>query len=490
MAFTPFPGVKTQNEQGNFKTPFPGAKASVTPQPTVPTAPVRSRFTLNPMTPENPLLTDFRAPVVAQGSSQEVKNPQFIKDAINIVKDPLNLKENILTDPRKAVDDVWNALKDPVLAEADAIRDLFESGNDPTSLGTAKMAGAGLRAVAGAGSILFSPITALFEGANSIPVLGTVTKLISLPFQAVGEAGIGTANEIVAKLPISDEAKEQIAPGLGEIFALAGQLALGKAVPAEKVESLKKRYGEADAKVIVEKAVEMAQEKMSQVKEALPEFPGQKANEKITVKKMEQAQQGVEPVKTVEIPKETFVEGEKVKPVGEGATKTSSLAKSLEAKAIEKDLTKGFGELPEYKTANMKEQAKLAMDLLEKDPDLARRIAMGEQAPPKGLIPEAVLTAVENRAIARGDIATIRDLATKSELSLEATGMGQRIRTLAERNPDSPVGAIAEIKALREAKVKDAPKKIRQESDIIRAEIRKRAPTKETWSSFVDSLKC
>ena len=66
--------------------------------------------------------------------------------------------------------------------------------------------------------------------------------------------------------------------------------------------------------------------------------------------------------------------------------------------------------------------------------------------------------------------------------------MGQRIRTLAERNPDSPVSAMHEIVRARMEKVKDPVKVKNKIKEEIRKEIKK--PTKEDWGSFVDSLIC
>lgn len=172
-------------------------------------------------------------------------------------------------------------------------------------------------------------------------------------------------------------------------------------------------------------------------------------------------------------------------------TKPSRLAQGVEAKAIEKNLTEGFKDLPEYKTVNVKDQAQKATALLDSDPELAKRIATGQEMPKGDLLPESVFTAVENRALANGDVQTIEDLARGSR-SVEASGMGQRIRMLGERNPYSPVKAIADIEKVRSARVPKA--KVAKTVDKIRTEVqiemKKSAPKADAWQKFLADIVC
>lgn len=176
---------------------------------------------------------------------------------------------------------------------------------------------------------------------------------------------------------------------------------------------------------------------------------------------------------------------------GEGQTKTRGLAKGVEAKAIQNKLTDTFGSLPEYQTVNMKDQATKAQDFLIKDPEKAKRIAMGQELAPQDILPESLFVAVENKAVKEGDVNTLRDLATSSGLTAEATTMGQRLRTLAERSPDSPVTAIKEVSKAREQRIGKESKKLhKSEISSIREHIKKVAPTKEDWTSFIRSIQC
>lgn len=172
--------------------------------------------------------------------------------------------------------------------------------------------------------------------------------------------------------------------------------------------------------------------------------------------------------------------------------KPSKLAHGVESKAIENNLTAGFHGIPEYETVNVREQAQMAADLLRDDHDLAIRIAMGRALPPNGLLPESVFVAVENQATANGDAELLRDLATASTLSMEATGMGQRIRMLAERSKDSPVGMMQQVLNAREAaatKRYGSKAKAKIKTDI-KESIRTQNKQKGPWILFIESIKC
>lgn len=177
---------------------------------------------------------------------------------------------------------------------------------------------------------------------------------------------------------------------------------------------------------------------------------------------------------------------------GEPRVKESKLAKGVEEKAVANKLTEGFEGRPEYQTVNVKEQSKLATDLLRSDPEKAIRIAMGEEVPPNGLLPESVFVAVENHATDKKDIGLLRDLATSSSLSMEATGMGQRIRMLAERNPDSPVASIQKVAAARETAAekkfgKNPKEKIKAQ---IKVEMKKVKPKMDEWTRLIREITC
>lgn len=180
--------------------------------------------------------------------------------------------------------------------------------------------------------------------------------------------------------------------------------------------------------------------------------------------------------------------------MGTGETKVRGLAKHIEEKAIEGGLTEGFKGLPEYDVLNMKEQAQKTADFMSKDYESAKRIAMGYEPPPPDIHSSAFLVGVEQSALKTGDVATIRDLALNSKLMEEATSAGQWIRTLGERNPESPVGAIAKIAKAREetvrVRIKDFDQVKQKELAGIKTQIKKASLSGQTWEQFIQSIRC
>lgn len=175
---------------------------------------------------------------------------------------------------------------------------------------------------------------------------------------------------------------------------------------------------------------------------------------------------------------------------GTGEARTRGLAVGVNQRAIAERLTTSLGDLPEYNTVNMAEQAAKATKLLADDPELAARIAKGESLPPNDLLPESVFTAVENKAIAEGDVGMLRELAS-GDLTTQATTMGQRIRALAERSPESPVAAIQQIVEARMGGAKNARAATRETVQTLQrhiAEAVKMDP--KAWTTFIDGLRC
>lgn len=176
--------------------------------------------------------------------------PGTISTLGDLQMDPASLK----ADPHKAISDYVSGLKDSIMNEGANIKQAFTA---PTLAGKT---GAALSSVAGGVGAALSPVTSLFNAANDIPVLGTVSKLLSLPFIVMGDAGNTDAQAIVSHLPISQDAKDQIVGGMGAIVGLAGQFAVGGATEG-LTDAIKAKYGEVDGATIVQKATELAKER-------------------------------------------------------------------------------------------------------------------------------------------------------------------------------------------------------------------------------------
>ena len=175
---------------------------------------------------------------------------------------------------------------------------------------------------------------------------------------------------------------------------------------------------------------------------------------------------------------------------GTGEPKTRGLSVGVEQKAVENKLTDYLGDLPEYRAISMEDQAARAGKLLTEDAALARRVALGEAPPPADLLPESVFIAVENKAIAEGDVGTLRELAS-GKLTEQATTMGQRIRTLAERDPESPVSAMQQVVEARTKRITNPDAATTSAVETLRTHIADATKIDSaTWAKFIDSLRC
>lgn len=136
--------------------------------------------------------------------------------------------------------------------------------------------------------------------------------------------------------------------------------------------------------------------------------------------------------------------------IATGERRQRGFSKSLEAEAVTAGMVEFFEDIPEFNQLNFEEHGKLNSDLLKNDPEKADRVAMGQEAAPKGHVPELIMVSVANKALADGDSEKVRDIALNSKLAAEATKMGQRIRALGELGDLSPVKAMKAVVASRE----------------------------------------
>ncbi len=400
------------------------------------------------------------------------------------------------------------------------------------SKGAATVGEAGLGLVNGIFSIVNVPLQAM----TKIPVIGQVADKVNELFSAIGGGGSAVATKnILDQLPISDESKNTLRPLVSELGALTAQIIAGKAGHEVVPEAAKKTSELTNRLVTAIKETTSKPGSISSVDGLLKQSPRKL---EVTSLPSDYNAGGVyEPYKspsslpTIEMgpraepnglpsidfgptagrvsrvqpiagdtapiltqPPRAGARAREIKPIGTGDTKLSTLSSKVNARAVEEGLTNALSDLPEYKTMNIAEQARLATDLVSKDPRMALQIAKGERLPPPNLHPESVFKAVEDAAIRAGDIETIQELAS-GNLSRQATAMGQRIRLLGERDPNSPVTIIRQISEAREKNIetKTGVKYEKAKAEVvsqIKSEIKKAAPSKETWGDFIKSLEC
>ena len=174
-------------------------------------------------------------------------------------------------------------------------------------------------------------------------------------------------------------------------------------------------------------------------------------------------------------------------PVGEGATKTSRLAQRITSRLEGLDQqTKDA--LPTYNVMNKQDQIAAAADYVTRNPDEAMAVLKGDVAPPQGLLRNSIALALEEKATQDGDAEMARNLA-----SLYSTRAGQEISILTERDPNSPVRYIADVQKARiEARggQEAVTRSTTEETAKIQSEIARTTPNKQSWSDFIDSLRC
>ena len=176
-------------------------------------------------------------------------------------------------------------------------------------------------------------------------------------------------------------------------------------------------------------------------------------------------------------------------PVGEGAERASRLesrVRGLLSNLSEQQID-DIGPAT-YRQMNKQEQIKKASEFVVGNPKEAMAVLRGEKDAPPGLLVNSIAVAMQNNAV--GDV----ELALRLG-SLQATKMGQEISILTEIDPNSPVKAIESVIRIREEvaqKRLGRKKKLSTEKKRIAKEIKaqRKAPSKETWNSFISSLEC
>jgi len=202
--------------------------------------------------------------------------------------------------------------------------------------------------------------------------------------------------------------------------------------------------------------------------------------EVVSLKQSQPLQEGVEKVSKTELPK---IE-----------TTPSKVAKSIEAKAVEEKLTKGFGDIAGYEKITIKEQAQKTSKLLDEEFDNAVKMVKGEMPVKEGIKPEMLIKTMEDYAQAKGDVNLLRDIA-KSPLVSETSAHAQALRILAERNPESALTNIQKVIKERSTSFerksgKTIDKATKEVADEIKSKVKQKIPTKQDWDNFINEIKC
>jgi hypothetical protein len=170
------------------------------------------------------------------------------------------------------------------------------------------------------------------------------------------------------------------------------------------------------------------------------------------------------------------------------ATNISRLAETTEAKALANNISEDLGNLPEYNTMNMADQAAQALNLINTDLESAIAISLGQAQPQGDLRVGSVYKAVEQYAIQNSNVDLIQKL-VQSTVTTQFSALGQEIKALdSGLNNTSPINAIKSIQSNRGGKA--SQQNIRKVAQQVKSEINKPLSNKQNWVDFVKSLQC
>lgn len=220
-----------------------------------------------------------------------------------------------------------------------------------------------------------------------------------------------------------------------------------------------------------------------QVEDVTPEYTGQSS------KMLEQINKKVDALATTQAatplaePQQIGIE-----------QKPSGVGKSIEANAIEQKLTEGFGGTAGYDPITIAEQSNLTSHLINNNLDLAKRMLSGDHPLPSNIHGTSLIVGLEDYAMKNGDAALLRDIAN-SPLTSETSYHAQSMRILQERAGDSAAKILEDVKkAKKEAVEKKSGTTIEKAKNDtvkdIKEEIKKSAPKKQDWASFVEEIRC
>lgn len=167
------------------------------------------------------------------------------------------------------------------------------------------------------------------------------------------------------------------------------------------------------------------------------------------------------------------------------------ISKSIEAKAVEAKLTKGFSNLPEVEKMNIAREAKKSTDLLNSDLEKARAIIRGSEPLPKDIRATSLITAAEEHLKQYPDPEMAYELAN-SPLTKASSISAQELRLAAERNPESALSKILDVKRAKEKGIFNLNNKTARVKNSLKSEINKVNLPKEDLmiEKFLDSIKC
>jgi hypothetical protein len=184
-----------------------------------------------------------------------------------------------------------------------------------------------------------------------------------------------------------------------------------------------------------------------------------------------------------------------VRPVPEVPTQpagpegVSKIGKSIEAKAVEAKLTKGFEGTANYEPITIQEQAQMATDMIKSSIERARSVIRGEQPLPEKLRGTSLITAMEEHILKHPNAELAHELAN-SPLTSATSAAAQEMRLMSERVPDGITAAFQKIREARKEGSKQRGQTPERVAKEIKTEITKNASKRPTWEQFIKDITC
>lgn len=398
------------------------------------------------------------------------------------------------------------------------------------------------QAAIGAVNATFGIALAPLQGLASVPGLGSVVDGLNKIFGAISEGSGAGAVHVLNQLPLSDQTKQTLTPLVHDAAGLAAQLVIGK-MGSDFASTAVAKISDHSKTILTElsndPAIRDAIAKHAQPEPTPPPVlsPAEKqaayaktqgyepyvSSDKLPVIDMGSKPKSSLPTIQADAPTVRKVPGDlTIEPLDttastpptssdEAASKASSetptvplprplspepgiskIGKSIEAKAVEDNLTQGFKDTAGYDPITIKEQATKATELVTTNIDTARSIVRGEQPLPDGLRGTALITAMEEHIKANPDGELAYELAN-SPLVSATSAAAQEMRLMAERVPDSLTAQFKAIKTAREAAVEKRgglQKASKAITDSIRKAIKANASKRPSWEEFINEVQC
>ncbi|MCL4405235.1 hypothetical protein M1295_01505 [Patescibacteria group bacterium] len=178
-------------------------------------------------------LAQSKGKTLPENAGQRSAVDQWLMDNPDVLYPLANLQNTMTGIPKNIWGNLGNTWKDTISSFTNAYEELKTSAVNTVSAFTSKgrptseKIGTTANLLGASANVVFSPISAVFNALKDVPLVGSVSQIATLPFAIVGTGGEIAGKEIVNALPISAQDKNNLRDAVGQLGALAAQIALG-----------------------------------------------------------------------------------------------------------------------------------------------------------------------------------------------------------------------------------------------------------------------